>query len=430
MERLGRALAVFAITVLMMGTAAAQDAAPMTLEASVDYALAHNPRLAAARERVEAAASRIGQASAAMKPQLDARVGYTDSEPVERDLRNYSAVLSARQLLYDSGETDARTAQARLQRDATLSSLRTLELDIANTVAGEYFGTLRAARLVEVTIEVREQAREHHALAKARYDAGTVARADVLRAEVEVARAHLDVISAEKTEELAHARLRKSLGMAQDEPLQPAGVALSFPPVIDRATAFELARANRSELMAIDAEIAAGEAAVRAAKASSRPEVALQGDWGARENDFPPGEVAWTIGLTASTSLFDGRLTRERVDEARANVRVLQADREDLAQRIELEVAEALLNEREARQRIDLAEEEVALARHSMEVSSGRYRVGEAAVIEVIDARTAFSRALATQAEALYDYHRAHADVARAVGLLPTTEAYEELPEE
>ena len=395
MERLGRALAVFAITVLMMGTAAAQDAAPMTLESSVDYALAHNPRLAAARERVEAAASRIGQASAAMKPQLDARVGYTDSEPVERDLRNYSAVLSARQLLYDSGETDARTAQARLQRDATLSSLRTLELDIANTVAGEYFGTLRAARLVEVTIEVREQAREHHALAKARYDAGTVARADVLRAEVEVARAHLDVISAEKTEELAHARLRKSLGMAQDEPLQPAGVALSFPPVIDRATAFELARANRSELMAIDADIAAG-----------------------------------TIGLTAPTSLFDGRLTRERVDEARANVRVLQADREDLAQRIELEVAEALLNEREARQRIDLAEEEVALARHSMEVSSGRYRVGEAAVIEVIDARTAFSSALATQAEALYDYHRAHADVARAGGLLPTTEAYEELPEE
>lgn len=418
--------AAIAIAVSM---AQAQQSVSLTLDESVEYALAHNPRVAAARERIEAAASRIGQAASAMKPQLEARAGYTDTTPASRDFRNYSAVLSARQLLYDSGETDARTAQARSQRDAITADLRALEQDIANEVAHDYLDVLLAQRLVEVAVEVRDQAREHHSLAKARYDAGTVARADVLRAEVEVARAQLDMISAEKRHELALARLRNTLGMGQDEPLAVAGVQPGFPPVIDRGTAFEVAQANRSELMAFDAEIAGGEAAVRAARASSRPEVSLQGDWGARDNDFPPGDEAWTIGLTASTSLFDGGLTRERVDEARANVRVLQADREELAQQIELKVAEALLNEREARQRIDLAEEEVALARHSMEVSSGRYRVGEATLVEVIDARTALSRALAGQAEALYDYHRAHADVARAMGLLPGIDAYEE-PEE
>ncbi|MFP4250420.1 MAG: TolC family protein [Armatimonadota bacterium] len=430
MKHLRRTLIVLAVTALGAGGGWAQEIEPLTLAESVDHALAHNPRLSAARERIEATASRIGQASAAMRPQLDARAGYTDSEPAGRDLRNYSALLSARQLLYDSGETDARTAQARSQRDAIIADLRALELDIANTAATEYFGALRARRLVEVAVEVRDQAREHHSLAKARYEAGTVARADVLRAEVEVARAHLDVISAEKTEELARARLRKTLGIGQDRELRLADIEPTFPPVIDRATAFGAARTNRSELIAIDAEIAAGEAAVRAAKASSRPEVALQGDWGARENDFPPGDEAWTIGLTASTSIFDGGLTRKRVDEARANVRVLQADRDEQARLIDLEIAEALLNEREARQRIELAEEEVALARHSMEVSSGRYRVGEATQVELIDTRTALSRALATQAEALYDYHRARADVARAMGLLPGTEAYEELPQE
>lgn len=429
MEYIRTTSAVIAMVLLTLGLAPAQEEAGLlTLEASVQYALEHNPRLAASRARVDAATSRIGQAASATRPQLDARVGYTDSEPAARDLRNYSALLSARQLLYDSGETDARTAQARSQRDAITAGLRALERDIANEVAHDYLDALLTERLVAVATEVRDQAREHHSLAKARYDAGTVAGADLLRAEVEVARAQLDVISVEKRHELALARLRKTLGMGQDEPVRPAGIEPGFPPVLDRATAFELARANRSELIALDAEIAAAEAAVRAARAAGQPEVGLQGDWGARDNDFPPSDEAWTIGLTASTSIFDGDLTRRRVDEARASVRVLEAEREEIAQTIELDVAEALLDERKARQRIDLAEEEVALARHSMEVSSGRYRVGEAMLVEVIDARTALSRALATQAEALYDYHAARADVSRAIGLPPGPMMDEELP--
>ena len=44
----------------------------------------------------------------------------------------------------------------------------------------------------------------------------------------------------------------------------------------------------------------------------------------------------------------------------------------------------------------------------------------------LIDARTALSRTLAGQAEGLYDYHAARADVARAVGLLPTEELSQE----
>ncbi len=216
------ALVITAITIAL-STAGAQQTAPLTLEESVEHALAHNPRVAASRERIEAAASRIGQASAAMKPQLDVRAGYSDSTPAPRDFRNYSATLSARQLLYDSGETGARTAQARSRRDAITADLRALERDIANEVAHDYLDVLLAQRLVQVAIEVRDQAREHHSLAKARYDAGTVARADVLRAEVEVARAQLDLISAEKRHELALARLRKTLGMGQDEPVQPAG---------------------------------------------------------------------------------------------------------------------------------------------------------------------------------------------------------------
>ncbi len=401
---------------------AAEQTEPMTFAQCVDHALAHNPRIAAAQARVAAMDSRIGQAASGARPQLDLRTGYMDSTPAPGDLRNYSATLSARQLLYDSGETSARIVLARSQRDATVADLRGLALDVANEAARAYIEVLRAQRLVEVTIEMRDQAREHHALVKARYEVGAVARADVLRAEVEVAREHLETISAEKAEELARMRLLNSLGISQGERLALAGIDVVLPSSLERTAAMDIALVRRSELTAIAAQTDAAQAEVRAVRASSRPEVALQGDWGVRDNNFPPTDEAWTVGLTASMSLLDGGRTRERVAEARAEVRVLNAEREQQVQLIELAVAAALLNEEEARQRIDLAEEEVALARHSMEVAGGRYRVGEATLIELIDARTALNRALAGQAEGLYDYHAARADVARAMGLLPTEE--------
>jgi len=423
--RMLEAALVVVTVAVAAGVVAAQGAEPLTLAQCVEYALGHNPSLAAAGERVAASATRIGQARAEAQPQLDARAAYNDAQPTAGDFRNYSMTLSARQLLYDNGETRARTAQAEAQHDGARLTLDTLRLDIANAVARDYFAVLRARRLAEVAVEVRDQARAHHALARARYDAGTVPGADVLRAEVEVARAQLEVISAEQAEELASARLLNTLGRSQDEPVEIAPVEPSFPPALDLAAGMALATAHRSELTALAAQTRAAEAAVRLARAANGPELTLQSDWGMRENSFPPTDEAWSIGLGASVSILDGGLARERVDEARAEVRALAAEREVQVQRIELEVAEALLAEEVARQRIDLAEQELALARHSLEVAAGRYGVGEGTLIEVTDARTALSRALAGQAAALYDHHGARADLARAVGLLPT----EELPQ-
>ncbi len=422
MKRISTIWIVVLSIIIAADVGAVAQTGPTTLAECVDYALAHNPRIAAAQARVATMASRIGQAASATGPQLDVRTGYTDSTPASGDLRNYSAIFSARQLLYDSGETAARIVLARSQRNATDAELRTLELDVANEAARAYTEVLRAQRLVEVAIEVRDQAREHHALVRARYEVGAVARADVLRAEVEVARAYIEAISAEKAEGFAQIRLLNSLGMSQGVSIELAGIGAALPPTLDRAAAMDVALVRRTELAAIAAETNAAQAEVRAAKASNRPEVALQGDWGVRENTFPPADNAWTVGLTASMSLLDGGLARERVGEARAEARVLSAELEQQVQLIELEVAEALLNEREAWQRINLTEEEVALARHSMEVAGGRYQVGEVTLIELIDARTALSRALVGQAEGLYDYHAARADVARAMGLLPTEE--------
>ncbi|MFO7946995.1 MAG: TolC family protein, partial [Armatimonadota bacterium] len=226
--------------------------------------------------------------------------------------------------------------------------------------------------------------------------------------------------------QLARARLLNSLGMSQEQQIKVAAIEGELPAPVQRATAMRLASENRSELVALGSQIGAAEAAIRVARAPKRPEIALQGDWGTQDNSFLPEDEAWSIGVTASMSLYDGGLTRENIDEAQAELRSLEADRNNQLQIIELEVVEATLNEREALERIRLADEEVQLARHSLDVATGRYEVGEGTLVEVIDARTALRRALAGQAEARYDYHTARADVARAMGLLPT----EELPEE
>ena len=85
-----------------------------------------------------------------------------------------------------------------------------------------------------------------------------------------------------------------------------------------------------------------------------------------------------------------------------------------------LEVKSAVLALRAALEGTAVAAEEVRLARHSMELAEGRYKVGVGRLIEVTDARAALTTALTDEVGAAYDYQTSQVAVARAMGSLPT----------
>jgi outer membrane protein len=400
----------------LTSTWAEEQKPPLTLADCLALARQQHPDLRAARQGITAAAADVGLAASAGRPQLDVNTGYFNQEPAAPNLRSYSFGLSLGYSLYNSGRVRAQTRQAEAERSAAQSAYAATEQDVALAVTDAYYDLLRVKALQGVAEERLRQAEVHRDQAQAGYEAGEFPRADVYRAEVEVAAARLALIQARNGVELARTALAHAIGLDPNEVLDVADVPSLTPLNLTLEAAQQTAARQRPELAQTAARIAANEAAVRAARTGRQPDVSLRGDWGGRDNVFPPSEMGWTVSLVATLPLSDGGATRARVTAARAEGERLRASDERLRQNIALEVKQAWLLLQEAQERQAVAEAQVAEARHNLEVAEGRYRVGEAPLIELLDAQTALTAARTNEVEARYDALAARARLRWARG--------------
>jgi outer membrane protein TolC len=418
MDLLTRAATILCL-LIAAEVAFAQEPQKMALEEAVRFALQHGPRLAESQATARASENRIGQARAPLGLQTAVEGRYSDADPAPQNLQNYSLTIGLSKLLYDSGRTGARVNQAKRLSEASAHAVRQAELEVAFNTTQAYYQVLKSEQLRQVAAEVLKSAQYHLELATAAYNAGTMPRADVIRAEVDVARQRLSQIASQTATETALARLINEMGLEPGTPLQLAQISTPISPPLELALALQAAYSRRPELEQAQAEVFAGQAAMRAARTGLAPQLSAGVDWGYLDNSTG-GDTGWSLGLNLSLPLSDGGDTRSRVAEARSLVQALQARGETVRQRVALEVTTALSALRAALEGIAVAKEELRLARHSMELAEGRYRVGAGRFVEVTDARVALSTALTDDTNAMYDYQMSRASVARAMGLLPT----------
>lgn len=418
MDLLKRAATILCF-VIAAGAALAEEPPTVALDEAIRFALQHSPRLAESRATARAFENRIGQAHAPLGLQTSVEGRFSDADPAPQSLQNYSLTFGISKLLYDSGRTGARVEQARRLSEASQHADRQAELEVALDTTQAYYQVLKATQLQQVFVELLKSAEYHLELATAAYDAGAMPRADVIRAEVEVARQRLSQIASQTAAETALARLINDMGLEPGTPLRLAQFSTTISPPLELDIVLQTAYSRRPELEQAQAEVAAGQAAVRAAQTGLTPQLSAGVDWGYLDNSTG-GDTGWSLGLNLSLPLSDGGDTRSRVGEARSLVQALQARQETVRQRVALEVTTALSALRAALEGIAVAKEELRLARHSMELAEGRYRVGAGRFVEVTDARVALSTALTDDTNAIYDYQMSRASVARAMGLLPT----------
>ena len=129
---------------------------------------------------------------------------------------------------------------------------------------------------------------------------------------------------------------------------------------------------------------------------------------------------SWNAGITLSVPLFQGGLTRGRVSEARANLLVLEAQRDTIRQSILLELNQAFADMEGAVARVEVMESTVKKARENLELAQGRYEAGIGPYIEVTDAQLSAVNAETDHIQALYDYQLAVARLLKAMGTATT----------
>ncbi|NCO43276.1 MAG: TolC family protein [Armatimonadetes bacterium] len=401
---------------------------PLTLEQAVGQALANNPSLPVAARKIEAAKARIGQAAAQSKATVDLSGRYTRQGPtvsfnipgggssqiVPPDSHNVN--VHAQKVIYSGGRLQRAPVAAEHAASAAEHDYETAREAVALNVKQAYFGVLKARRFREVAEEAVTQAAEHRRLAGVRFEAGAVAKFDVIRSEVEVANAQQQLVEADSAVGVAEAAFNSALGRPLETPVVLAAAAPAPEFTLKLDTCLSAAAASRPELQSLAATTQAAETQLEIAQAGKKPTVAVTADYNRKVATAFGSDYDWNTTLSVQLPILDGKLTRARTEEASATVAQLAGSREQLLQGIALQVKSAYLSADQSFRRIATATKTIEQAQEALRIARVRYENGMGTNIEVSDAELALTQAKTNEARALYDYYAALADLEHAVG--------------
>lgn len=405
--RVLRHLLVWMTVVVLTGPlarpAAAQEAPrALTLAALVATADERNPTVTAARRGVEAADAgvRLAKAGLAITVSAQGSAGIVGGTTTSSSSLSSSAGVSASYTLYDSGQTAASVRQAEANLRSAQATLNQVRQDTSVAAAQAYVTLLRAQRAVDQTQQVVAQNQGLLRLAEAQFQAGVVARADVVRAQANLAAAEGNLIAARNGVDQSTAGLNTAIGQGPTVAITAASA-----PAVPQATVAQadLARLveERPEVRKALSDIDAATAAVAVAQANAGLQLSLTS--GVTQGLTPTGQTVYSIGTTVNFPLVDGGRSSAQVAQAQANLAAAQARIENTRLTLQLQAVTALSSIVSARARITSAQAGLAFAQEALRLSQGRYAAGAATILEVIDAQTALVQAQVTLDNAQFD---------------------------
>jgi len=399
---------------------------PLTVEASLDYALAHSPSLLRTREQIREQEGVLVTASAARLPSVSAagsasRFDEHRLESPVADDRAWSVSVTASQVIYAGGGLQAQQRAQRAQLDAARLAFNAAVSDTLLGVRQQFYDVLLAREVIAVRAEALNVLENELTYARSRRDAGTGSDFDLLRAQVAVANARPGLIRARNSYKIAQEKLRTTLGATSTPAgdLEVEGSLVVPSREIALADAVSAARAHRPELQQQDRLVQAADQAVTGARSGYQPTVSAVGGyaWSAPSLTTTAGNLhGWSAGLQASWNIFDSKATAGKVTQARARAQQSRFALEERQLAVELEVRTAHASLVEAAEVRQASEQVVAQARESLRLAQTRYQAGLSTQLDVLSAQSSLTEARSNLAQAQHDYAVALASLQRATG--------------
>ncbi len=399
----------------------------MTLPQVIELGLCRNPQTAASYLSYESAhfSKNAGYANylPSVSASANANLPYRNKEWGDW---SYGASLSASYLIFDFGK--------RLSdQNQLIAAWRAAGFDYDESVQnyiygliGSYYSLLNADADVKSAEKLLSVAKTAHEMATKKFKAGSVAKADVYKADTTLASRELDLERAKNNREIAKGKLLTQLSFPADQTLEIADLPseIGMPGETQSlAELFEIAQEKRPDLLRATANKDAAWHRRNSAFLKNLPSISASGSlsWNNRPTEtYNAGvdEISGSIGIRASMPIFAGFANIYGIRSASANYdRAVEQER-SVSDNASLDIFTAYQNYKTAQKVLKQTETLLKSASESERVTAGMYKVGRATMLDWQTAQSDLVTAEKQHNAARYDLFTKRAAVALSVGEL------------
>jgi outer membrane protein TolC len=330
---------------------------------------------------------------------------------------NYSSLQGTlSQSIFDLVQRrNLRSAKA-LEQSSVLSAKDAYDL-VVLAVGGTYLQTLSAAARVASQKAQVDNSQAIYNQAVVRKTAGTNARIDVTRSQVELQteQQQLAALTADYRKQLI--ALARLIGLPQDREITLADALDNTPTKLpDAAEAIQTALSHRSDLQASQAQVKAAELALSAARAERLPSVSVSGYYGAIGPNPTTQHGVFAMTASVNVPIYQGGRIGADIDQAEVTLHQRQAELADQRGRVEQGIRTSLIDLETALGQVKVSDSNRALAADTLTQARDRFAAGVATTLEVVQAQQQVAGAESTYISSLFSLNLARLSLAREMG--------------
>ena len=390
------------VTVAALAAAGAEQS--LSLRDAVALAQRQNPTILAAQEDALAAQAAAQGARALSNPEIVIA-------PTVAGAAGSDEEFSLVQPLEVNGQRRARATVANAELQAATAGSSATRREIIRSVREAYWNVAEAQAVVDLNRENVQLAESLYHAAQRQVEVGTAPGSQAMKAQVEVARARQELARAESELAQAKAALNTLMGRAPETAFTLADELTYAPLTLNSSSLAVLARANRPEIAQAQAELAAREGRISAARTRRLPDVAMQ----ARKEKLR-GDGGWAVGLTLP--LIDWGSVRGERRQAEAAAAAQEKRVAAVQNEVTREVYSALREvERSEATVREYQQGALSQAEQLSEMARKGYQAGATGYLEVLEAQRTLRSVRTDYYSALADHLKALAQLEWAVGV-------------
>jgi cobalt-zinc-cadmium efflux system outer membrane protein len=394
------------LAVLQLPLLAVAGPETFTLQSAIDYALTNNLDLRVLESRKTAAEAEIRTQSQLNNPSFVGEI--TRSQP------NY--FVGAGYLFELGGKRHTRMDVASNEAAVARLDLLGAERDLRHDVRVAFYTLLQGRSKVREVRTSRDLAARLLSITRERFDAGDVAKLEVLQAELELKRRENEATQVDNETKASAARLNLLLNRYPQDPITLQGALEQTATEVNLESLVQNAVRQRVEILAGEAQQRAQQGRLSLARKERIPDLQMEAGTEIHDTEFQYG---WRGNLSFELPIFN--LRKGEIAGATATLQSLRYEEESQKKKVRSEVTENFLLYQAAAFRVENFRKELLPATTELEkLSEDSYHEGKTSLVSTFDAQRNSLQVRLEYLDALLDYQKAVADLEKsAVMTLP-----------